>query len=253
MNIKLMLEIFLFSLFPFLCINIGGMLGAFFKIRGEARSFLLHLAAGVIFAVVAVELLPDVVANADIFTVSIGFFSGLALMMVIKYMTGSSEKQHKNTIQQAETKEEGLALLPWGLLVGIAVDIFLDGILLGIGFAAGKQEGILLCIALSLELLALGLVVSTQLKSEEFKRKFILTTIVILSTSIVLGALIGSVILNYISKGALTGILAFGLSALMYLVTEELLVEAHEVKDTPLNTAVFFVGFFVFLLIALVN
>ncbi len=32
--------------------------------------------------------------------------------------------------------------------------------------------------------------------------------------------------------------------ALLCLVTEELLVEAHERPDTPLATAVFFVGFF---------
>ena len=37
--------------------------------------------------------------------------------------------------------------------------------------------------------------------------------------------------------------LAFGAAALLYLVTEELLVEAHEVPDTPLLTAMFFVGF----------
>ncbi len=31
--------------------------------------------------------------------------------------------------------------------------------------------------------------------------------------------------------------------ALLYLVTEELLVDAHEANDTPLLTAMFFVGF----------
>ena len=40
-----------------------------------------------------------------------------------------------------------------------------------------------------------------------------------------------------------TGFLSFGLIALLYLVTEELLVEAHEVPDRPWVTAMFFVGF----------
>ncbi|MDI9708957.1 hypothetical protein QM281_17785 [Acinetobacter baumannii] len=35
----------------------------------------------------------------------------------------------------------------------------------------------------------------------------------------------------------------------MYLVTEELLVEAHEVPETPFATAAFFIGFIVFFLI----
>jgi ZIP family zinc transporter len=253
MNVKLISEILIFSLLPFLCINFGGVLGVFFKIKGNSRSFMLHLAAGVIFAVVAIELLPDIVIGQNIYIVSSGFFLGMFLMMLIKYVTRRSQKIHKNNILQEETAKKSLTLLPWGLLIGIAVDIFIDGILLGVGFAAGQKEGILLCIALSLELLALGLVVSTELKNEEFLRKTILFTVLILSVSICVGALIGSIILNYVNKQVLTGILSFGLSALLYLVTEELLVEAHEVKDTPLNTAVFFVGFFVFLLVAILN
>ena len=37
--------------------------------------------------------------------------------------------------------------------------------------------------------------------------------------------------------------------ALLYLVTEELLVEAHERPDTPFISAMFFVGFLGLLLI----
>jgi zinc transporter, ZIP family len=174
-------------------------------------------------------------------------------MMLIKYITRRSEELHKHSVHQEVRRRKSLKLLPWGLLVGIAVDIFIDGILLGVGFAAGQTEGVLLCVALSFEFLALGLVVSTELKKEEFVRKIVLLTILILSISVCIGALIGSIILNHVSKQALIGVLSFGLSALMYLVTEELLVEAHEVKDTPLNTGVFFVGFFVFLIIAMLN
>jgi ZIP family zinc transporter len=253
MNYRLLSEILIFSLFPFFCINIGGLFGTLFQIKGNARSFLLHLAAGVIFAVVSIDMLPNVVKGQNTFIVGIGFFAGLVLMMGIKYLTRSFGKKHKKTLIADAPVQKNLALLPWALLIGIAVDILIDGILLGIGFAAGKTEGLLLCVALSLELLALGLVVSTELKNEKFPKKTALITILILSISICFGALVGSFILKYISKEALTGILAFGLSALMYLVTEELLVEAHEVKDTPLNTAVFFVGFFVFLIIAIMN
>ena len=41
----------------------------------------------------------------------------------------------------------------------------------------------------------------------------------------------------------------FGLVALLYLVTEELLVEAHEVPEIPMTTAAFFVGFLALLVI----
>ncbi|HMT14344.1 MAG TPA: hypothetical protein PKE19_06295, partial [Aestuariivirga sp.] len=47
----------------------------------------------------------------------------------------------------------------------------------------------------------------------------------------------------------ITGFLSFGLMALLYLVTEELLVEAHEKPDSPLISALFFVGFLGLLLL----
>ena len=37
--------------------------------------------------------------------------------------------------------------------------------------------------------------------------------------------------------------MSFSVTALLYLVTEELLTEAHEVDETQLLTSMFFVGF----------
>ena len=42
------------------------------------------------------------------------------------------------------------------------------------------------------------------------------------------------------------------LAALLFLVTEELLTEAHEETETPLLTLSFFVGFLLFLLLGMV-
>ena len=52
-----------------------------------------------------------------------------------------------------------------------------------------------------------------------------------------------------LSPAILTGFFAFGLIALLYLVTEELLVEAHETPDRPWVTALFFVGFLLLLIL----
>lgn len=51
------------------------------------------------------------------------------------------------------------------------------------------------------------------------------------------------------SPPVVKGFFAFGLIALLYLVTEELLVEAHEVPDCPWVTALFFVGFLLLFLL----
>ena len=69
----------------------------------------------------------------------------------------------------------------------------------------------------------------------------------------VAGAMIAVSLLHNLNGAALGGVLAFGLAALLYLVTEELLVEAHEVRETRATTAMFFVGFLVLLMIDVTN
>ena len=59
---------------------------------------------------------------------------------------------------------------------------------------------------------------------------------------------LGVLLLNGLSAHALSPALAFTRAALLFLVTEELPAEAHETPDVPLVTALFFVGFLIFLI-----
>ena len=63
------------------------------------------------------------------------------------------------------------------------------------------------------------------------------------------GAATGSSFLADVSRAVLDAVMSFGVAALLYLVTEELLVEAHEVDETPHLTSMFFVGFIALLMI----
>ena len=60
--------------------------------------------------------------------------------------------------------------------------------------------------------------------------------------------LVGSSLLADASVPAIAGLLAFVCAALPFPVTEELPTEAHEFADTAVTTAMFFVGFLIFLL-----
>ena len=61
-----------------------------------------------------------------------------------------------------------------------------------------------------------------------------------------LGALVATPIAG-LPDQYITAFLSFGLIALLYLVTEELLVEAHETPDKPWVAAMFFIGFLLLL------
>ena len=61
--------------------------------------------------------------------------------------------------------------------------------------------------------------------------------------------MLGVSVLGGLSGAAFAAVLGLGSAALLYLVVEELLREAHRIPDTPLITASFFAGFLLLLLL----
>jgi zinc transporter, ZIP family len=59
----------------------------------------------------------------------------------------------------------------------------------------------------------------------------------------VVGGVGGDLLARDASKHVLAFLLSFGAAALLYLVTEELLVETRLPEETLLSTAMFFLGF----------
>ncbi len=219
----------------------GGVIALFKKPSKNIQSLILHFAAGVIFSVVAVEILPDIVKTHRPWEVIAGFSAGvIAMLLVSQYAGGKQEK-----INSASTN------IPWTLIIPIAVDIFIDGLLLGIGFSAGKTEGILLAAALSLELLSLGLSTSSELGNEGNSKKKSLFIILSLAAVFFISSILGATLLHNLPGNVLDILLSFGLAALLYLVTEELLKEAHEEKETPWHTSAFFAGFLILLILGM--
>ena len=159
-------------------------------------------------------------------------------MLAVKHF---AEKTGQNTISTAT--------VPTSLIAILAIDVALDGLLVGLGFAAGQKEGLLLTIALTLEVLFLGLSGAVALSQAGSSRTKILMVTMGFALVLLIGALAGSTLLVFASDTAVDAILAFGLAALLYLVTEELLVEAHEVPETSFQTAMFFLGFILLLTI----
>jgi ZIP family zinc transporter len=239
-----------FSLLPALVMVIGAALAVWRAPGPKLRSAILHFAAGVIFSVVAVELLPDIVQHHAPYEVVLGFGLGVATMLGLRYFTQRLEERQG---PKATTGPSSTASLPWGLLVAIGIDIFIDGLLLGIGFAAGAKEGTLLAIALTIELLSLGLATAVELRQDGHTKSRAVAIVAGTSLMLLIGAGIGTTVLRGATGNLLEIVLSFGLAALLFLVTEELLTEAHEEAETPLLTLAFFVGFLLFLLLGMVS
>lgn len=210
------------------------------------QSAVMHFAGGVVFAVVAMEFLPDLIHEKSVVAAGVGFSAGTLAMLGIRSWT-------RNPVAQGKELARSDQAASGGLLFATAVDIVIDGLMLGIGFAAGTKEGVLLTVALSLELVALGLATVVALGQGRTGRgpRGVALTVGGLALLFVVGASVGSLTLQLLAGRALAGTLAFGAAALLFLVTEELLTEAHEVTENPLLTSTFFVGFLVIMILEL--
>jgi ZIP family zinc transporter len=216
------MQAILFTLIPLAALVIGAITTTFANPGTTIRSAIQHFAAGVVFAAAAGEILPDVKHGGPLAAVLIGAAVGIVAMLVLKSFAD---------------KAKG----PLGLATATAIDLVVDGMVLGIGFIAGLQQGVLLTIALTLEVLFLGLTLVGEFDESLTRWKAVGATCLI-GLGLPLGALLGLPI-STLPAAVQTAFYAFGLIALLYLVTEELLVEAHECPETPFATAMFFVGF----------
>ncbi|MDE2395146.1 MAG: zinc permease [Burkholderiales bacterium] len=215
----------------------GGALAALWQPSQTLRSLIQHFAAGVILAALAVELLPDIGKEHATKAVVLGAFAaGSLFMYALKMGTEHLER----------SAAQGAAL---GLLAATFVDVATDGFIIGAGFAAGGETGTVLALGLSVELLFLGLAVS----SERIAGWRIVGVTAALGLTVLGFAVLGSALLAGASAAVMAGTLSFSAAALLYLVTEELLIEAHAVEEKPVATLVLFGGFLIFWAIQLLR
>ena len=237
-------QVLLFVLIPTTATILGGVVAAFRPPGRRLQSVIQHVAAGVVFAAVAGELLPELMHEAAPVPTILGFALGVGLMLGVKRLTEGGPAEGTGAETDAPEGENTR-----GLVTTVAVDVAIDGLLVGVGFAAGAKAGLVLTIALSLEVLFLALATAAALTGAGASRSRVVGTTLGLAALLVVGAVAGGLAAGALSGGLLAGLLAFGVAALLYLVTEELLVEAHETEDTPLATATFFAGFLALLLL----
>ncbi len=239
-----------FALLPAGMMVAGALLAAWRTPGPKLRSTLLHFAAGVVFAVVAVDLLPDIMKRHAPIEVGVGFSLGVAVMFGLRYF---GEWMEKKAPGEESAGPIPATVLPWGLLGAVAIDVVIDGLLVGVGFTVGARAGALLTVAIAMEMLTLSLTTAVELRRGGQSRTKTVTIMGGLAAMLVAAAVVGLFVLRGASDNFLEIVLSFGLAALLFLVTEELLSEAHEDPEGPLQTLAFFGGFLLFLLIGMMS
>lgn len=215
---------------------IGGVTALMKAPSAKLSSLIQHFAAGVVFAAVILELIPQVVPIKYPFVFIGGFCCGLLLMLTVKTATKYLAQNY------------ALCTIPWSLIIGVAIDMLVDGLLIGIAFLSGVQGGILVAVALAIQLFFVGLATMNVLR-KKISIFSCMSLLVALAALIIIGAISGGMVLSMMSLQTNYAVIAFGVAALLYLVTEELLEQAHHTQNTPIITSTFFLGFLIIMLL----
>jgi len=220
----------------------GGVLATLWAPGRWVTSYIQHFAAGVVIAAVALKVAPDIErTGAPPLLVMGGFALGGVVMIGVKWLTMRIEARQQRTRGK-----------PWGLTAAAAIDTAIDGVIIGAGFALGQGVGVILSLALGLELLFLTLSVGSSFRQEKGSRRTTVAVTSGISLLLVAGAAGGMALLRGASESTLAVMLSFGAAALLYLVTEELLIETRLPEETLISTAMFFLGFLaIFALVSL--
>ncbi len=225
---------------PAIVMMLGGILTAFWHPGKALISLVQHLAAGIILAAMMVEVFPEMLsAGAPPYMLIGSFTLGVLFMYGVK-MLG----EH---LEAGGQSQAALQRINYGLIITVFIDAALDGVTIGAGFAAGQKVGFALALGLSVEMLFLGM----SLISDTIKGTRVFCITAGLSLTILISGGLGYYFLSGTSNTTIAIALAFSAAALLYLVTEELLIEAHEHEEKSYSMLVLFAGFIAFWLISL--
>jgi zinc transporter, ZIP family len=215
---------------------LGGVISLFWNESDRWRSYLLHFAAGLLTAIIAVDLLPQARQDGEPIQIIIAFFLGALLMIAVRILTEKLEKK---------AEDRGNGGKPFGLAIPAAIDTVVDGFIIGAGFTADPTLGWVLAIVLGLELFVLLLSVSTVYQNQGVKRATTVLTTTFIAITLPVGAISGFLILGEQPVQVIANVLAFAAAALLYLDTDQLLVKGKEARDSTSSVAFFFMGFLV--------
>lgn len=225
----------LVQIVPALALIGGGVLGSRFHPQQRLRGIIAHLVGGLVLGTAAADLMPAASRSGHLLALAFGFCLGFSLLLVINAVLTEPKA--------AETAQQLRPLLI--LLLPFLVDSLIDGLVVGISSDATDHGWIIpLAVALEMGFTAVG--VGTLLGRGAGRWRSTLGGALMAALYLV-GLGISGSLANWLKGPALTGLLAFGTAALIYLVIEEVMKEAHAdgEDDSGVVNLAFFVGLLV--------
>ena len=219
----------------------GGLLAEFMPVSRRTLSFALHGAAGIIIAVVGVELMPTAISARPAWVVIAAFIAGGLFFIGVDHMIEVVQSRIGNGAGDAGA---------WAIFFGVAMDLFSDGVMIGAGSTVSFSLGLLLAIGQVPADIPEGFATIANFKAAGVGRRARILLGLAFTIPILLGTVIGYFAVRGRPEIVKFSVLAFVAGVLITVAVEEMVPEAHREKDTRLATLCFIVGFSVFTALA---
>lgn len=185
-------------------------------------------------AVIAMEIFPKVLNDGAPLPVLASFLAGGLMMVSVKIIGNNLEDRH-------------IGGTPMGRILTAGFDTGIDGLIVGVGLVAGNELGLLLALALSIDLFILILSIGSDFRETSTSKKTTLAITSGIALMLAVGIVAGVFVFSRLSDPAIAALLAFATTALLYVISEELLVKEHAEGQKPITISYFYLGFLGFM------
>lgn len=203
-----------------------------FEVPQQRVSSMLQFAAGIITALVSFSLMPPAVRNGPYVGIVLGFFFGGALYVTIEYFSMR---------RAANLPEDVAGPVSWGLFLGVLVDLFIDGVVIGVGSTLTLRTGLLLALGLSISTFPLAFVTIATAKRQGMPAQNRRTLAYFFIVCILAGAVLGYAILRNQMLQVRLILIAVASGFLITTVTQSMIPEANQ-EGEPSFAGILFIG-----------
>lgn len=248
-------QLLLLAILPAIGNFAGGIGAELLPTSRGTLSIALHLAAGIVFGVIAIEIAPRAFENAPPWMAGMGFLAGggfyVLLDEVVTRFTAVGKKSGKDTVLLAMPRAASSGAGPWMIYFAVAVDLFSDGLLIGTGSSLSFELALVLSIGQVTADIPEGFATIANFKDKGVPRTKRLLLAASFAIPILVGALLSFSLLRDAAEAIQLTALAFTAGILLCAASEEIIGEAHEAAcDTRLSLLSVAGGFVLFALVA---
>lgn len=212
---------------------IGALAAEFLHLTPRRLSLALHASAGVLLAVVAVEIMPESLRQAPPWVVIVSFIAGGAAFIGLDHFLENL---------RARAGKEARGSGPWTIYASVAIDLISDGVMIGVAVLLSARLALVLALGQGLADVPQGLATMVLFQKSAPRATRILLT-ALLTLPLYVGAVLGYFVVGGGPQWLRFGVLGFTAGLLTTLAVEEIVPQAHERSESHAAAAIFVCSF----------